>query len=656
MAKINLLPKEVFNRISAGEVVERPSSVVKELFENAVDSGAHNIVVSVENGGIGEIHVQDDGVGMDKEDLKKAFLPHATSKIKKASDLDFIQTLGFRGEALASIGAVSNATIVSKTENSEAYKITCEGGVIGEVLETMGVNGTSVTVTSLFFNTPARLKFLKTDKGEEKEISSLMEKLILANPYIAVKYYVDGELIKQSYGDGLKDAVMSVYGKEAVSNCYEISTEKNGLFISGFLGNANYYKGNRTYQTIIVNGRYVQDNTISMAVQNAYGNYLMKRQYPFYVLKINVDPSIVDVNVHPRKAEVRFANNQIIYGSVYSVVSKVLDGSKDALDIVVNAPFIRDKTISPIAEVPTNTESELNCQSVADNPSIVNSKSTANNQSDAKTLYNDRVGVNYAEKPAFNSDYSTEYDFTPIKTSYSAPLCDVSTEKGNNVQKNNEADDIFKANKAYIEKLEAEKKSSQVQIESDLPVKYIGQALGTYLINECGDELIIIDQHAAHERLLFDNFYALVKTRRVVTQSLLVPFLLSVNDDEYVLVSDMLELFKEVGFDIKYVGENAFMVYAVPLELSEIDLGAFFKDVLTDDRFKNEKIPTVLREAIAQKACKSAIKSGDSLSSEEVNSLMERLKQNWNLKCPHGRPVAIKITRTEIDKWFKRIV
>lgn len=627
MAKINLLPKEVFNRISAGEVVERPSSVVKELFENAVDSGARNIVVSVENGGIGEIHVQDDGAGMDKEDLKKAFLPHATSKIKKAADLDYIETLGFRGEALASIGAVSNAAIVSKTADTEAYKITCEGGVIGDALETMGVNGTSVTVTSLFYNTPARLKFLKTDKGEEKEISSLMDKLILANPYIAVKYYVDGELVKQSYGDGLKDAVMCVYGKEAVSNCYEISTEKNGLYISGFLGNANYYKGNRTYQTIIVNGRYVTDNTISMAIQNAYGNYLMKRQYPFYVLKINVDPSVVDVNVHPRKAEVRFANNQIIYGSVYSVVSKVLDGSEDALDIVVSAPFISDKTTSPIAEIPSKTD-----------------KITEKAES-------------YAEKPVFKSDYSSSYDFTPIRSSYSAPLCDVSTEPAfEDARENTEADDIFKANKEYIEKLETKKNSVQVRIDEDLPVKYIGQALGTYLINECGDELIIIDQHAAHERLLFDNFYALVKTRKVVTQSLLVPFVLTVNDSEYYLVSEMIDLFTDVGFDIKRAGENAFMVYAVPLELSDMDLNAFFKDVLTDDRFKNEKIPTVLREAIAQKACKSAIKSGDNLSNEEVNSLIERLKQNWGLKCPHGRPIAVKISRTEIDKWFKRIV
>lgn len=629
MAKINLLPKEVFNRISAGEVVERPASVVKELFENAVDSGAHNITVSIEKGGIEEIHVQDDGCGMEKEDLIKAFLPHATSKIKNAGDLDFIKTLGFRGEALASIGAVSKASITSATEDGEAYRVNCEGGVIGETLETMGVKGTSVTVSSLFYNTPARLKFLKSEKGEEREVSALTDKLILANPYVAVKYYVDGELIKQSFGEGLQDAVMCVYGKEAVQNCYRISAEKNGLFIRGFLGSPDYYKGNRTYQTVIVNGRYVTDNTVSMAVQNAYANYLMKRQYPFYVLSINIDPSFVDVNVHPRKAEVRFQNNQIVYASVYSVVSKVLDGSKEALDIIEDAPFIAEKT-APFIEKEKAEPSE-------------------------------DVGFTSFKGTSSVGDYSKNYDFTPVKKAPSVPLCDVSTEK--EVEKTSEvfncddsADDIFKENKAYIEKLEAQKNAVQEQIDDDLPVKFIGQALGTYLINECGDQLIIIDQHAAHERLLFDNFYALVKTRNVVTQTLLVPYTLVVNDEEYELISEMLDLFKEVGFEIRRTDGNTFTVYSVPVELSEMDFNAFFKDVFTDDRFKNEKIPTVIRETIAQKACKSAIKSGDSLSIEEINCLMDNLKRNWNLKCPHGRPVAIKISRTEIDKWFKRIV
>lgn len=647
MSKINLLPKEVFNRISAGEVVERPASVVKELFENAVDSQAKNITVSIENGGTEEIHVQDDGCGMDADDLKKAFLPHATSKISKADDLDFIETLGFRGEALASIGAVSYSKIVSKTKDGEARQILCEGGKIGEVHESVGIDGTAITVDSLFYNTPARLKFLKSAKGEEKEISSLIDKLILSNPYVAVKYYIDGNLYKQSYGEGLKDAVRCVYGKEALDNCYEISTEKNGLFIRGFIGSTNYFKGNRSYQTIIVNGRYVTDNTISTAIQNAYGNYLMKRQYPFYVLSISIDPSVVDVNVHPRKAEIRFANNQIIYGSVYSVVSKVLDGSSQALNIVDNAPFIAkdvneeekpvDKTYVPMGGVSIDV------------PPLG---------------LGDIDSYNFDTSKYNGGNYSGNYDFTPIKREKTTPISDVIRDRVVDFtdesvlykQNDGTADDIFKENKAYIEKLEAERNAVQEDLVKDLPVRYIGQALGTFLIHECGDDLIIIDQHAAHERILFDNFYNLVKTRAVSTQTLLVPYTFNVNDAEASILYDMLELFKEVGFDMDCLRENTFRVYGVPVEVSSINLNDFFRDILTDSRFKDEKIPTVIRESIAQKACKSAIKSGDKLTLEEINSLMESLKQNWGLKCPHGRPVAIKINRTEIDKWFKRIV
>lgn len=641
MSKINVLPKEIFNRISAGEVIERPASVVKELFENAVDAGAKNITVSIENGGTEEILVQDDGCGIEKEDLQKAFLPHATSKIQKASDLDYIQTLGFRGEALASIGAVSYAKIISKTPDGEAYQVTCEGGMLSEVKEGSGVDGTSVIISTLFYNTPARLKFLKSAKGEEREITSLVEKLILTNPYIAVKYYINGVLYIQSYGDGLKEAVLTVYGKEALSNCFEISTDKNGLYIHGYISSTNYYKSNRTYQTIIVNGRYVTDNTISMAIQNAYSNYLMKRQYPFYVLSITVDPSIVDVNVHPRKAEVRFANNQIIYGSIYSVISKVLDGSSQALNIVESAPFISE----------TNKEKEErkdNIEFVHVGPDFEMPESTF------KPLTDYKYDGSYS-----GGNYTGDYIVEPIKKKRSVvkdKITDFSKEEVLYPKKDSEIDDIFKENKAYIEKLEAERNAVQEELEKDLPIRYIGQALNTYIIHECGDELIIIDQHAAHERVLFDKYYQLVKIRQVVKQPLLIPYTFNTNSAEAGMIYDLIELFRDVGIDISFLEDNMFRVSAVPVELLSIDLDDFFRDILTDPRFKDEKIPSVLREAIAQKACKNAIKSGDKLTLEEINSLMESLKNNWGLKCPHGRPVAIKISKTEIDKWFKRIV
>lgn len=642
MSQINILPKEVFNRISAGEVVERPASVVKELFENAVDAKATSIVISVENGGIEEIQVQDDGCGIESDDLKKAFLPHATSKILTAEDLDYIETLGFRGEALASIGAVSRAKIASKTLRGVPMQVICEGGVIGEACEAACVEGTTVTVSSLFYNTPARLKFLKTSKGEEKEVSSLVDRLILANPYIAVKYYVDGKVSRQSYGEGLKDAILNVYGSEALENAYEISAEKNGIYIKGYIGSTNYYKNNRTYQTVIVNGRCVADSTVSSAMQNAYANYLMKRQYPFYVLSITLDPSLVDVNVHPRKAEVRFANNQIVYGSIYSVVSKVLDGSAQALNIVESAPFIAEKKPEDTGEYSPMGIGDLKID-------------TDLGLGNIDKYHYDKRGDN-------SENYKGDYDLTPLDVPKASHMHDIgedfvdySAEKVVTPAEK-EKNDIFEENKRYIEKLETERNSVQGELEGDVPIRFIGQVFNTYLIHECGDELIIIDQHAAHERILFDEFYKLVKTRKVTTQDLLIPFTFRTNSEEAGMIFDMADLFRECGFEIQFHQENSFTVYSVPSELVAIDLNAFFRDVLTDSRFKDEKIPTLIREKLALKACKAAIKSGDKLCLEEINSLMETLKQNWGLKCPHGRPVVVKITRTEIDKWFKRIL
>ena len=638
---INLLSKDVFNKISAGEVIERPSSVVKELFENAVDAGATIVSVQIENGGIDKIFVMDNGCGMDKNDLPKSYLPHATSKLKIAEDLDHIETLGFRGEALASIAAVSKCNISTKTLDAEiGYRLACEGGVMGEVTETPCNEGTAVTVTDLFFNTPARLKFLKTAKSEENEVTALMEKLILSNPFVSVTYYANGKLIYQSFGEGFKDAVMTVYGIEAVNNCYEISTDKNGLRISGFIGNTNYFKGNRTYQTIIVNGRWVTDNTISTAIHNAYSSYLMKRQYPFYVLSVNLPSEFVDVNVHPRKTEVRFQNNQVVYGSVYSVVSKVLDGSASALDIIIAVPqkmsLITDD--KPISE------------------SVIFSK--------PKDVF-DLVGVpekrTYMELPkAREVDYGADQEnykkpkpiipTAKVAQSTEADIKDFTEEK--------ELDDVFKENKAYIEKLEKKKAQQVVQEElpSDAPVKVIGQALATYLILECGEDLILIDQHAAHERILYDNFCVKIKTNTVLKQTLLVPYSFRVNVKEADLLFERREYFRELGIDLEAVDDNTFKVYSLPIDLIDIDLDAFFADILNDAKFKEDKIPGILREKLAQKACKSAIKSGDKLSQSEINELLAMLKQNWGLKCPHGRPVCVKISRTEIDKWFKRIV
>ena len=335
MATINLLDKKVYNRISAGEVVERPASVVKELIENSIDAGATEIFVNIERGGMTSITVSDNGSGIERNELNKAFLPHATSKIIKAEDLDNILTLGFRGEALASIGAVSKAVIASKTAGSEiGHAINCTGGELSEVYEYPTLNGTTVTVNELFFNTPAREKFLKSPKAEEGEVHSIVTKTALSRPDVAFTLIADGKTLVETYGGGLKECMSAIYGSKALENCFMIEGMKNGIKVSGFVGKLNFTKPTRAFQTLIVNGRYVVDNTVSSAVSNAYGGYLMKRQYPFYVINLEIPGEAVDVNVHPRKAEVRFSNNQIVYSAVYSTISKVLDGTTEALEIV----------------------------------------------------------------------------------------------------------------------------------------------------------------------------------------------------------------------------------------------------------------------------------------------------------------------------------
>lgn len=663
MGKINVLPKSVYNRISAGEVVERPSSVIKELFENSVDAGATEITVGIEHGGLTEIYVIDNGSGMEKDDIPKAFLPHATSKISRAEDLDTIGTLGFRGEALASIAAVSRCRISSKLKDNDiGYTLTCDGGSFQALTEAPCYDGTSVTVNDLFYNTPARLKFLKSEKSEERDVTDMVQKLVLANPYISVKYYADDRLLLQSYGGGEEDAVLAVYGAETIEKCYQIKGEKNGITLKGYIGNTNFYKSNRTYQTVIINGRLVTDSTVSSAAGNAYSNYLMKRQFPFFVLTLTVPPEVVDVNVHPRKAEVRFADNQMIYGAVYSLISKVLDGSAQALNIVVKAP--KSKTIELVAPEPGSIDEEVVKRS---KPVDIFHKPDEDKEDIGKPYvlpeedqYKRRFNCKDFSKMDVD-DYVLPKPIERPKPKFTDKIVvkDFSTiAEGND---NPSIDEIFKENKAYAEKLAEEKRkkeleAEQMEIETDIPVKYIGQVLNTYLVLEHGGDMILIDQHAMHERFLFDSFYEKVKTNKVVKQTLLYPYAFRTNPKEFDILYDQMQYFRKIGIDLEVADDNLFKVYSMPVELTDIDFDAFFADILTDENFKKEKLPGVLTEKLIQKACKSAIKSGYELNRMEIDALLTRLKNDWGLKCPHGRPIAVRISRNEIDKWFKRIV
>ncbi len=618
--KINLLSSKIYNRIAAGEVVERPFSVVKELVENSIDAGATNITIEIENGGISSIKIIDNGMGIEKSELKKALLPHATSKISSLKDLDNICSLGFRGEALASISSVSKITIQSKPKEQElGAQIYADGGDIGLITDCAIPDGTIISVNNLFFNTPVREKFLRSSKSEENEISATVARFILGNPTISFKYIADNKTIYSSYGDGFDNAMTCVYGLDVLENCFYLDTLKNGIKINGYIGKHHFSKGNRSYQTLFINGRYVVNQTICSAINNAYLPYLMKRQYPFYVLSITLPPEILDVNVHPNKLDVRFSNNQIIYGSIYSVISKVLDGSSEALSIIA-----------------------------------------------------DNLKKDEQKTDNINNDYVKYKATIPSKKPQYVSFSDVS--KGNNGakalsfdfsdKKEDEKDvDIFAENKLYIEKLKSQNKedkidsNEQTTICSLKEIRFIGQALNTYLIFEDGQDIYIADQHAAHERILFDKLNECAKNANIVAQPLLIPYVLNVNNQENEFLSSKLDVLNSLGIEISEFGWNSFKVSAVPSFLIDINLKKFFDDVLSDlNELKSLTINQLLVERLAQKACKSAIKAGDNLNQMDIDALLEKLKNNIGLKCPHGRPVAIKLTRMEIDKWFKRIV
>ena len=678
MAKINILDSSIYNRIAAGEVVERPASAVKEFVENSIDAGAKNIEVRIERGGKDLISVIDDGSGIERSELRSAFLPHATSKIAKVEDLDVIQTLGFRGEALASVASVANVTLKSRAEGAEeAFMLTCSGGKMGEVLPCALECGTEIAAENLFFNTPVRAKFMKTDKGEESEVSTVIARFILGNPHIAFKYFIDGKLSVQSFGGGEEEAVAAVYGASVIGECYRLDAVKHGVRIRGYLGKPSYTKANRTYQSTFVNGRFVSNNTISSAVANAYARYLMKRQYPFYVLFIDVPPEVVDVNVHPNKSDVRFENNQVIYGSVYSVISAVLDGNASALEYVVKggesggmqdtvSEFILPKrdenTAAPNPDKPVG-------QTITPVPFPEAGKSAVPNAADYAPPTDIRAPHYSAQSEArqyippkseFGRGFEISFhdsvpSMSPTGSAESKPSFAGSTfTEANGKNADAEKEDVFAENKKYLELLAQKAKQQKIVFENAV---YRGSLFNTYLIYEEGDNAYLIDQHAAHERLIFDRLCAEMKERKVIRQPMLVPFVLSVNREESQFVADNLDNISDIGFEIEEFGEGSYKISAVPVDLQDIDLQAFFAELLGElGNLRGIRLNELLRDKIAMTACKHAIKGGMALTDSEKEKLFAMLRGDMGLKCPHGRPVAVKLTKYEIEKMFKRIV
>ena len=671
MGKINQLSEMICNRIAAGEVIDRPYSAVKELIENSIDAGAKHIEIAIERGGKDLIRVSDDGCGIEKDDMRAAFFAHATSKITELEDIDHIHTLGFRGEALATIASIACVELISSTDGEEGHKVECDGEFIGKVAPAVAPKGTQITIRKFFFNTPVRYKFMKSDKKEETDITNFITHYILGYPQISFKYYVDGKLTLQSYGGGLEEAVAQIYGANVLQNCFKISAERNDIKISGFIGNQNYFKSNKTYQHVFLNGRRVENAVISGAITNAYSAYAMKRQYPFYVLFIQMSDEIVDVNVHPNKSDVRFIDNSLIYGTIYKVISTILDGTVKAVDFVVGdgAGGMGGKTADGGALSGSEPKQEKPAQNGGLKPYGAEFIATENVHD---LDFSDVAGIEKFAKPAQKPQQKTEsdgFDYTPyenyeVQRGYENPETDLPLYKYYAQRAGESSEDTLSVcsgesrplTRREIKAVYLHEKAAQEEIFFR-QCKYRGSLFNTYLLYEIEDDAYIIDQHAAHERLIYDRLQAKIAARQVAKQDMFVPYIFIVNPTEKEFIENNMDLIWQMGFSVEPFGDNSYRVNAAPADLPDINLKQFFDDLLAGvSELKEIKLADILKDKIAQAACKAAVKGGDVLTESERDKLFEMLSGNMGLKCPHGRPVCVKLTKTEIEKMFKRKV
>lgn len=696
MAKINILTKDIYNRIAAGEVVDRPYSALKELVENALDSGATDIAIYIEKGGKQLIKVCDNGCGIEPDDMRTAFIPHATSKVSCVEDLDNIATLGFRGEALASISAISRTEIVSHAEGFEACRVVCESGYIGKVTPAALDKGTEVTVYNLFFNTPVRAKFLKSDKSEEADIHSFVNRFVLGNPNVAFRYYADGKLKLQSFGNGLDEAVAQVYGAKTIAECFRIDAEKDGLHLHGYIGNQNFFRANKGGQSLFLNGRYIVNNTIATAIMNAYGSYLMKRQYPFYVLFLDMPCDMVDVNVHPNKADVRFVDPRAIYSMVYSVISGILDGTARAADFVVDyvrVPEIKSykpqqTTVSELVEGGVKTEaakSDLR-GAVSAAASVGAAASTVREEAPKEVPVSDghfvpdpfglpeQAAVQPEKKPLVRAlpeeDVCEPYSlaseregkqekFDPEKYGGSVENYPLYAYYAGLGRENTMGVGVDRYQENGEDDFSRSAASSDMQDDKFRCENYTfkGVMFNTYLIFERQDDVYFIDQHAAHERIIYERLKKQIADRNVPRQGMLVPYLVMLSPEEYSFISENLEAVRSMGFDIEPFGTNAFRVCEVPVDLYNMNFDKFFAEIFADmDSLKAIKAEDILKDKIAMTACKHAVKGGMRLTSQEAYALLKDMNYDMGLKCPHGRPAVVKLTKKQIEKMFKRIV
>jgi len=639
MREIKELDQSVIDKIAAGEVVERPASVIKELVENAIDAGATAVSVEIEGGGIDLIRVTDNGSGIPADQIEIAFLRHATSKLRTEDELHSIGSLGFRGEALSSIAAVSKVEVFTKTEDEMAgchYRI--EGGREIEKESKAAPDGTTFIIRSLFYNTPARRKFLKSPVTEGNYIRDLLEKLAISHPDIAFKFRSNKSDKFVTVGDGkLLDAIYCVYGRSIANHLLTVDRAEEGIRITGFLGKSELNRGNRTMEIFFVNERLVKSNILSKALEAGGEGYVMKHQYPFAILFLDFDPALVDVNVHPSKQEVRFMDEPLVYRLVQQAVHDAYvsgDGIRDTSDL--------EETPEAPARVQTVSEDSDNAPGSAPEPFEKNRL--------------EKIKQAITHRIAKDSPYEKKYDRSSVDRFLS--------ERDERHRYEETAPQASKDDAVFDNPLRKETLNRDYEQTSFLPKdsvqnhRLIGLAFDTYWIFEYNDALFLVDQHAAHEKVNYERLMKHMEDHQMTSEMISPSIIISLSEQEKQAVFDHIDAFEDLGFRISDFGEKEVALEAVPGNLFDIDPRELFTNVLQGiDEWSTEKVPGIVREKIASMSCKAAVKGNQKISAQEMEALfMEMMQADEPYHCPHGRPTVIRFTKTDLDRRFKRIL
>ena len=653
MPNIALLGQETIDKIAAGEVIERPSSVVKELVENAIDAKATAITVEIKEGGISFIRITDNGCGIEKEQVPLAFLRHSTSKIKSVEDLLSVSSLGFRGEALSSIAAVSQVELITKTKESLlGVRYLIEGSKEKSMEEIGAPDGTTFLVHNLFYNTPARRKFLKTATTEGGYISDLMERMALSHPDVAFKFIANGQTKLQTSGNGNeKEIIYHIYGRDIAGALLPVTEENEFFKVSGFIGKPVITRGNRNFESYFINGRYIKSKIILKGIEDAYKNFLMLHQYPFTVLYFEMDGELFDVNVHPTKMELRFQKEQQIYDSLKSSIEKVLYHK----DLIPKVPVTEEKVEKPemlkaapepfekkrFAEV-TERKAETSM------PSILKRDFAGNHtEGKAEILQNDlKTSLKEQAEYEKNSDMpdTKKYTAEESKTTLEKEIKEVPILTSETHQMTLAEDTTYGAQ--FLEESTKAKR------------KIIGQLFDTYWLIEFEDNLFIIDQHAAHEKVLYEKTMASLKQKEFTSQQLSPPVVITFTMQEEVLLKKYMGEFEKLGYSIEHFGGKEYAICAVPADIYGADVKQLFLEMFGDiEKLSGKMTPDIVLHQIATMSCKAAIKGNQRITKEEMEQLFDDLMKLENpYNCPHGRPTIISMSKYEIEKKFKRIV